>query len=637
MLGSLWALIAGAIVLLLPGIAWFAWFPEESEDLTGVLAEAAGLSIAFTALAAQVFFFAGWKFSIELLIFIYAFLAVLAMAGVARRISMRRVFIARLRLEDAPLLAFFVLLFAWRLYQARDLVLPAWVDSVHHVLIVRVILERAGLPADLSPYLPVPFYYHFAFHALAAAFSTLSKLDPAQAVLWFGQALNAAVGLSIYRLGKALWPDWRRGALAAVLVGFVSEMPGYYLTWGRYTLLTGLVVLPLAMALTLESAVEARPRKKLIRLALLTGGLMLSHYFAAVLFALFLLFLGARTFLSDLNLRQNWRGSHVIPLGVSILAGTALAAPWVLRTISFSLEEVHLGTVLPSTGAIEEVYFPNYPDYVWRLLGPDRNYLFLALAPLGLIFAGIRKSTRVFALWALAVGMTTLPWGIYITPFRPDHSAIVLFLPATLLVADFFASTWEIFRAGRFTRLGPALILIAIGCLLLWGLSEMRAILNPTTLLAGRADVKAVRWIQDHTPPEADFFINVTHWQYGTYRGVDGGWWIMPLTGRKTLLPPALYDMGDQEYVDRINSLAKAASQVEGCTPQFWDLARSAGLDYIYLKKGSGTLQPESLENCSGLSLAYMQDGVYIYKIEDPALSCSFSTRHTYDLNHCEI
>ena len=41
-------------------------------------------------------------------------------------------------------------------------------------------------------------------------------------------------------------------ALAALLVGFVFQMPAYYLTWGRFTLLTGLVVLGPAMAAALD-------------------------------------------------------------------------------------------------------------------------------------------------------------------------------------------------------------------------------------------------------------------------------------------------------------------------------------------------------------------------------------------------
>jgi len=146
----------------------------------------------------------------------------------------------------------FVELIAWRLYQAVELVLPPWVDSLHHVLIVRKIIETGGLPIDLSPYLPVPFYYHFAFHSFTAEFSVLSQLSPDQAVLILGQMLNAAIGLSVYTLGRALFKDWRPAVLAGLLTAFFTQMPAYYLTWGRYTLLTGLVIMPLAMAVAIK-------------------------------------------------------------------------------------------------------------------------------------------------------------------------------------------------------------------------------------------------------------------------------------------------------------------------------------------------------------------------------------------------
>ena len=47
---------------------------------------------------------------------------------------------------------------------------------------------------------------------------------------------------------KAAWGDVTRAALAGLFTAFAFHMPAYYLTWGRYPLLAGLLVLPLAMA-----------------------------------------------------------------------------------------------------------------------------------------------------------------------------------------------------------------------------------------------------------------------------------------------------------------------------------------------------------------------------------------------------
>ena len=54
------------------------------------------------------------------------------------------------------------------------------------------------------PYLPVtPFYYHFGFHALAAAVAGVAGVDAPAAVLWTGQAINAAAALTVYEIGRA--------------------------------------------------------------------------------------------------------------------------------------------------------------------------------------------------------------------------------------------------------------------------------------------------------------------------------------------------------------------------------------------------------------------------------------------------
>jgi hypothetical protein len=60
--------------------------------------------------------------------------------------------------RDVFILAICGLILVWRMVQAQNLALPPWVDSVHHVLIVRAILEYGGLPETLEPYLPIAIY-----------------------------------------------------------------------------------------------------------------------------------------------------------------------------------------------------------------------------------------------------------------------------------------------------------------------------------------------------------------------------------------------------------------------------------------------------------------------------------------------
>ena len=180
--------------------------------------------------------------------------------------------VPRLNSRAIALFALLAALIAWRFFQVRGLAFPPWVDAPHHVLIVRKIMETGILPADLNPYLPVTFYYHFGFHVVTALFAGISGLPLEKAALAMGQILNAAVSLSVYSLGRVVWSDPRRAGVAALLTALVSQMPAYYATWGRYTLISGLVLLPLAMAALLENRESGRDGFKIFFQMILVAG-----------------------------------------------------------------------------------------------------------------------------------------------------------------------------------------------------------------------------------------------------------------------------------------------------------------------------------------------------------------------------
>ena len=205
--------------LLLPGLAWWLWFGDRRKDGAQALAEIIAISASFIALGTLVFYTIRLKFTPLLLGIVLGVCFGVAFAGLIRRgkgAFNKTWLFALLGLAVA---------LAWRFWQARDLLLPNWVDSQHHVLIIRKMIEFGGLPGTLEPYLPGPFYYHFGFHAVGALFSVLSGLDPAASVLMLGQAINACVGLAVYALAKQLSEDWRIGLLAAVFVTFVTKCP----------------------------------------------------------------------------------------------------------------------------------------------------------------------------------------------------------------------------------------------------------------------------------------------------------------------------------------------------------------------------------------------------------------------------
>jgi len=149
------------------------------------------------------------------------------------------------------------------------------------------------------------------------------------------------------------------------------------------------------------------------------------------------------------------------------------------------------------------------------LLGPDRNHLLLFLAIPGLVITLFKKRTLVLGLWTMVLCLMSLPFGIYMAPFRPDHAAIVLFLPTALLIAELFISALDWSPRKSFTRVKTVLILILFAALVGWGIWGTRMVINSATILATKADLEAVNWIDRNTPEKARFLINVSHWQYG--------------------------------------------------------------------------------------------------------------------------
>ncbi|MHB8819347.1 MAG: hypothetical protein ACYC7M_09860, partial [Bellilinea sp.] len=225
---------------------------------------------------------------------------------------------------------------------------------------------------------------------------------------------------------------------------------------------------------------------------------------------------------------------------------------------------------------------------------------------------------RVLGVWALILAVMTLPWGLRLGPFRPDHMAIVLFLPASLLAADFVIHLMEL--SSRLPRVWlrrgvqAGLILAALAGIG-WGGWQTRDILNSSTVFADQADLEALEWVRENTPLDARFIINTTPWMGRTYRGVDGGYWLLPYAGKQTILPPVMYTYGSQDYVGQTERWAQQLNELTTCDADFWRLMEEFDAGYLYLRQGRGSLQPEALAACPRLVNVYRRDGVHIYEI----------------------
>lgn len=588
--------------LLLPGLAWWLWFGDRRKDGAQALAEIIAISASFIALGMLGFYTVRLKVTPLLLGLVLGVCFGVALAGLFRK--------GKGAFNKTWLFALLGLAMAlgWRFWQARELVLPNWVDSQHHVLIIRKMIEFGGLPSTLEPYLPGPFYYHYGFHAVTALFSVLSGLEPAASVLMLGQVISACVSLAIYALAKQLSKDWRVGLLAAVFVTFATKMPGYYLSWGRYTLLIGVMLLPVAMAEAIRAWDNHDRWWHLAGLSLLTAGTLLSHYFTAFLFVLFLAALGAQWLMETIrNKSADWK--LITSVAIAAIVGLILVSRWYYRIFAYSDAVSRPVLQVMEAGTSDSAW-----DYFYYLIGPVSGYILIGFGLIGLIWSVFKTRKVHFQLWASVVMFFSLPTGLRLMNFRYDYFALVVFIPIVITAA--FGIVLLLDKLIKRNMLSTLVIMIAALALSVGGAWQNRSAVNSATILADSADLEALEWIETHTPEDARFFVNTTGWGFNVYRGVDGGGWILPITGRWSLAPTIFFPFGgDEQVIETWTDWAQRASEISTCGDDFWLLVNDAQINYVYIRRGTDGIQSQTLSTCDGLQRLYDNEGVSIWLV----------------------
>jgi hypothetical protein len=513
-----------------------------------------------------------------------------------------------------------------RVLHIRGIAMPLWVDSVHHTLLVRVVGETGRIPVSLQPYLPIDeLPYHWGYHTVVAAWRGLTDVSLVPAVLWSGQVLNALVMPSMYAFGAYILRSPRGGLLAAGCAGLLSILPAYYVTWGRYTQLTGLLVLPVllitSMALLERQALSWRT---LIPTATLLAGLFLIHYRVLIFYAAFMLPYAL------LLLARRPRHAAAMVIRCLLLGGIMLllVAPWAALLVRRML--VPLAS-MPSGFVGTDSY--NNVDRALLLAGNSRA-LFV-VASIGALLAVLQRRWRVLALvgWIATMLLIANPTLAGLPPLWliNNHAVIItLFVPVSVLAAHGANSVWlriermknEKWNIGMrhdpSSRHLPSFIFnfLMLG-FALWGTWNLRSVVHPQTILAADADLRAIEWVAEHTPADARFLTNSTPWLNDAPRGTDAGWWLLPLAGRWVSTPPALYVYGSPEYKQAMDDLnRRVAALATGDRAALHDLVRRERIDYLYLGARGGPIKPELVRNDPMFVPVYDQAGVLIVAVQ---------------------
>ncbi len=512
------------------------------------------------------------------------------------------------------LAAIFALTLFTRFAMVRDLAAPPWVDSIHHGLITRLMLESGGLPETYVPYLPPETdYYHFGFHSALAAFTWLTDLEIHESMLIFGQVLNALIIFPIYLLAKTLTKNRAAALSAALISGLFTLMPAYYVSWGRYTQLAGLLILPAAFTFFVQISntknFSFRQHRSLWALGtILVAGLFLVHYRVTA-------FLGALIFaylLAQMNPREWFKfvGKLILLAAVSSM----LLLPW----LPGAIENLLLPKGIAWTGG--KVNFSPIP---WNFLTPALGETALILAGIGLLLGFIlrKRFTLTILMWAGIIyllanmGIFRLPGSGFVNPVSVD---ITLFMPIAVLggfavgaILDLLNKIipvrWQVIPKTGFVALGFAAAI--------FGAQRLLPTLNPITFLAREADFPAIDWIEENIPTGDTILINPTVWGYGLYMGNDGGYWISPLSEHLTMPPPVLYGLGTAPEITRINQIIEQVIANGNDAEALWEILQEQNINYVFNGVQGGEISPMALSDSRLFEVRYQANGTWLFEV----------------------
>jgi len=531
------------------------------------------------------------------------------------------------------LLLVLLLGFAGRILAIRDQAFPPWVDSSRHALITVVMAEQGQFLSDYAPFLDVVRApYHYGFHAISASLLLMTGREVDSLLLWLGPLLNGLVPLAVYA-AATLFTRRRSVALAAAfLTALPFFFPAYYATWGRFTQLTGMLILPVLMGV---SSFEFRVSswgfqvsgfrfqgKRVFLIGVLTAGLFLVHFRVFLLyvpFVLVLLFVHLPAFIR--HRRTTHHAPHLtrdfLPFAAASILALLLITPRLLRlTQDTNLE----GAI---SGSPE-----GYNDFpiAYFTTGWETLFAYAALLCLPVVLLAWwrgrhwAKPALNLALWVglLFLLLSGRDLGLPETWLINTNSmAITLFLPVALVLA---------LVGERVVRglMRPHWLLQFIGygvlggwfaAATLFGLERQSNILNEQTILARPADRAGIAWVEANLPDEAVIAVNSWLWLGQTWAGSDGGAWLVQMTGLRTTTPPADYVYNrllstqvrswNQQMTEREDWASEAAAA--------W--LRSQGITHLFVGQKGGFLDPSTLLRNPELTLLYNDDGVFVFAV----------------------
>jgi hypothetical protein len=515
------------------------------------------------------------------------------------------------------------------LWGIRRLVVGLGSDSYHHTLIAQLIASRGGLPDGYLPLAPLAsFSYHYGFHALVAAMDWLTVGIPIRllAPVMF-VFLVPASALAAAFLTESATRSRAAGLVSAVVTGLVCVFPAFMGNWGRYTQLTGTLLLALFLGLFWRWLQAGLKWSHLPFIAILATGLALAHYRVTLMAVPAVLVLMAIHWVTN---RPGWRvvAQHLLRgLGAALLA-LLLGAPW-LWLVAASHRLGYAVSISPGNDASYSISRLGI-----TVLEYPTNYGLLPLAGLALVWGWLKRDVLVIWL-TLWVALMLLLSGPGLLAGNMDTVSVVIsaYLPLAVLlgwlVEPFHTlvgvqqphqsvSTPDV-HPPRWARLGRGLAALGLLALSLWGVKVSLDHYYPSNVMVRPADLPALDWVRAHTPPDTLFMVNTFHWPFNDEYiiGSDAGYWLPLLAGRQTVTLPMTYTLErtvQPGLAERLIALDRLNGQLT--SPEALAVLRQAGVTYVFTGERGGMIDVNALLASPAYELLYQQGAVAVFRLK---------------------
>jgi hypothetical protein len=531
---------------------------------------------------------------------------------------------------DLVLIFVLALVFGVRLLVVRTLDAPMWGDSYQHTMIAQLIVDNGGLFDSWEPYVPYrSLTTHFGFPTMVAVFSWATGKGSVQATLLVGQLINGLAVFTLYPLAVRLGGGSRWAGVGAVLVaGLVSPMPAYYVNWGRYAQLAGQAILPVALWLLWEFARPGRFWRTVLLAGTIISGMALTYYRMVLYYVPFVL-----AWLIGWGLPQ-WGNSirQWLRVAVYLVCAAAIALllflPW-WRQIAGGYLATRLEAGVVSGAPAEWVW----ADYrIWRDVAFYVPKPLLVIALAALVWSLMRRQWAVAAIGVWVLGLASIVAGRLIhlpgaNMMQNFAILIALYIPTALLLGWLIGQvSQQVIERSRIEQWVIGVLTMAVA---LWMAVGQTKIVRPSFIMVTRPDMRAMAWIQEHTPSETRFLVEGFRIYNGRAAvGADAGWWIPLLAKRQNTMPPqyALLNEvpAEPEYTQRVVELVARLEANSPASQEGIRLLCDWGITHVYVgqgqgKVGAGAVQlfsPETLAASPAFSAVYRQDRVAIFALD---------------------